>query len=492
MIFFLDYKIKELFYAFLFILCFCSCNDSDKRLSHVEILMDKTPDTCLAILNRMEKQLPVFSRADAMKYLLLRTEVMNKLLIRIDTVSYMPQVLDYYKSHGTKKEQIMAFYLMGCVYRDRNNAQLALEYFLEAVEFVEKNNKKDILDLQAIVYGQIGYEYFKQRLPGRALYAWKKCRSLAMQAGDTVLALQGLEHCGYAYELLNNTDSAVNTAKRVYHGYMKNGNRNYAATSVSTLTNYYLQCDSLEKAKSLIDEYFSFSGIADESGNLPRGQNLFYYYFANYYERKNNLDSAKFYYRKLINTSGEFSCLENGFKGLMSIYSKIGNADSIAKYANLYADANDSANFTKAAVEMNRMQAAYDYSESKKHALEQETRANHLTLLLACIVLVVILIFFLVFFLTKRRHDRRKEEMRKVNEKYTDTLMKYKKTVEDIGKIKENFDKYKSEKKNEIVNLRNALSAFTEHSDDEDWDAEQMLLKHGVVVRLHKHAARGE
>lgn len=54
-----------------------------------------------------------------MQYELERVQTMNKDYIPLDTVSVMDSVLDYYESHGTQKDKMMANYLMGCVQRDK-------------------------------------------------------------------------------------------------------------------------------------------------------------------------------------------------------------------------------------------------------------------------------------------------------------------------------------------------------------------------------------
>ena len=67
-------------------------------------------------------------------------------------------------------------------------------------------------------------------------------------------------------------------------------------------------------------------------GNILLGYGIFYSYIGEYYEKTSRLDSALFYYRKLLNCSlGDIMKLESGYKGLMSVYAKMHKVDSVVK-----------------------------------------------------------------------------------------------------------------------------------------------------------------
>ena len=52
-----------------------------------------------------------------MKYELLYAKAMNKAYIDFTSDSIMKKVALYYDKHGSKNEQMEAYYLLGCVYK---------------------------------------------------------------------------------------------------------------------------------------------------------------------------------------------------------------------------------------------------------------------------------------------------------------------------------------------------------------------------------------
>ena len=60
---------------------------------------------------------------------LMQAKAQNENFEPFTTDSTMLRVVDYYDSHGTANEQMLAHYLLGCVYRDLGDAPRALEHW---------------------------------------------------------------------------------------------------------------------------------------------------------------------------------------------------------------------------------------------------------------------------------------------------------------------------------------------------------------------------
>ncbi len=93
----------------------------------------------------------------------------------------------------------------------------------------------------------------------------------------------------------------------------------------------------------------------------------------------------------------EISNLEEGYKGLMSIYRKMDIPDSIVKYAQLYANANDSANYRHSADEITRTQALYNYNESQKKAEGKAAENRKLWYFIYVVLLISIITSFGIY-----------------------------------------------------------------------------------------------
>ncbi len=64
---------------------------------------------------------------------LMQAKAQNENFEPFTTDSTMLRVVDYYDAHGTANEQMLAHYLLGCVYRDLGDAPRALECYYDAV-----------------------------------------------------------------------------------------------------------------------------------------------------------------------------------------------------------------------------------------------------------------------------------------------------------------------------------------------------------------------
>ena len=441
-------------FCFLVILCIVSCSLSYKPqgLERAESLVDSFPDSAMEILSTIQGEANHYSERYRMEYNLLCAETMNKLYLPMDTIKFMPEVLRYYDRHGSNRDLTMANYLMGCVYRDKGDSPMALNYLLEAASCADTIGREADLKLLSRIYGQIGILFYKQRLPQKAISAWKTSGVYALRAGDTLTAVQSMEFTGHAYSLMGEKDSVLQVAENVYSGYKKIGRENYAAASLSFLIEHCIENGELDKARKLIDEYIHKSGLATAQGEIKPGHEMFYHIWGKFYEKEQKPDSAAYYYRKLIAQSTRLNSLESGYRGLLNVYTAKGVADSVAKYANLFADANDSLSLSLSTADVTRAQALYDYGEYQRI---------------------------------------RQRRMQALRDKYSATMNLYHQALIDMKMMKLGFEKAKKAKTEEIMKLQQALSTYTEYSNVEDWNAEQSLVTNDMVVRLHDHAQKG-
>ena len=91
---------------------------------------------------------------------------------------------------------------------------------------------------------------------------------------------------------------------------------------------------------------------------------LYYYYKGMYLLSQNQLDKAISLFHKVL--SGGF--LEAGYKGLLIAYEQKYSPDSIAKYARLFADANDSSYLNVNQERVRQVSAMYNYNRSQRLA----------------------------------------------------------------------------------------------------------------------------
>ena len=455
-------------------------------LAEAERLVQASPDSALLVLEQAEKETATYPHRNRMRYLLLQAEAMNKAYLPLDSITYMDEVLDYYLSHGNRDERMRACYLMGSVWRDRRNSPLALQYFRDAIGEADTTATDCDYAQVSRIYAQMARLFDRQRYPQMELEQWKQAMRYALLAKDTLMYIQCQEYIGDAYFLLGKEDSVLYFTQQAYEAYLKYGRKDWAAATQIVIADYYLKHDSLANAKQALDEYRNGSGFFEGDGNVSSGYEIFYYYIGEYYEKMARLDSAVFYYRKLLNYPADIMNAESGYKGLMSVYTRMHEVDSVAKYAQLFANANDTANLRNSANEISRTQALYDYSESQRIAVEKSEENQRLWLGL-CVCFVMLSFGGTGIYLYERKQ---KTTRMLANRKYTDLMMQYHQAMEELQSIRSNKQQFQQQKEQEIEKLQQMLAAYQEHSHAGQWELEQSLLQHDIVKRMHQHACK--
>ena len=472
-----------IYFFFVCLLLSCSNGQEPEVLIKAESMLDNAPDSALSLLNKNKREMSQYGKAFQMKYDLLYAEAMNKTYTSMDTLKFMGDVLEYYKHHGNKDEKTRANYMMGCVYRDRGNSPVALQFYYDAIEQADTTSKKCNYSLVSRIYGQIASIYMEQRYPAKEIDAWRIGRHYAILAKDTLSAIQYLESSGDAYLLQGKEDSANICFDRAYDEYRKYGYKNYAAACQIYKVRSCLKKGDTDDAKKALEIYRKESGLFNNEGVIMHGCEGYYYYLGAYYEKTGNYELAVNSFRKLLEYPEDIQNIENGYKGLMEAYSFMGKNDSTVKYATLYASANDSANILKSSSDIIRMQSLYDYTESQNLAVEKSKESRNLWRILFISLLVIIVIVFL--FVNYFRKNR------EVSKKAAEALEQLHKAENDLKTFQNDADGFVKQKTEEILRLRNALSAYKNNFKLEEWNSEQDMLHLNIVEHIRDLAGKG-
>ncbi len=486
-------RMKNLIYCLLLLFVVsCSSHESESEalMRQAEELMSEHPDSALRVLNSIGDKWETLAKAERMRYLLLRTEALNKTYAALDTIEYMDEVLDYYKRHGTPHERTRAYYMMGSVYRDQGNSPQALIYFRDAVNQTSEKDKDRDYAMLSRIYIQMALLFDEQRYAQQEAPMWKEAYKYAMLAKDTLVAINALEGQGSVYWVLNEKDSAMMVSMRCIDEYRKIGRNDYAAGKLGIPIHYYLEHDSLPQAKRAIDEYIVHSGLMDEELRPLIRNEFFYFALGLYYEKTGRSDSALYFYRRLLEYDDDVQNIENGYRGLMSVYRRLGVADSVYKYAELFANANDSANRLNSAGEISRTQALYNLNESQQAALDKTIEANRLKDMIYLMAIAFVVIVVAICYYIRYRLRREKEERMRINKEYSDSLLAYVRAQEELASLHSDTASLIREKEREMENLRQALQPYKEELSPERLSKEHSVLALAIVEKMHAHAAK--
>ena len=458
----------------LIVSLFVACTSNEKqRLQQIENVLEESPDTAWAMLSEDGNRLSKYSKSDRMKYLLLRTEAMNKLFYAMDTINYMNDVLEYYAFYGNAGEKTWANYLMGCVYRDKGNSPKALLYYNEAVAKIDTTKSDCNFSLLSKVYGQMADIYRLQRYPQLESKILDKKALVALMANDTLGYVRAQERKISVFYQLGKMDSVYQIATLAYRYYKKIGKDDYAAATLIPLTEIYLKRKDYVKAKRTLDEYLAKSKLLDKKGEpLYPGTEYFYNYLGWYYIDVGQLDSALYCYRKLLNYPSDIENLEAGYKGLLSIYSHKGMVDSVVKYVRLYADANDTVNFRLSAKEVGKVQALFDYSESQKEAARKAEEAKNVWKALFISLLMIVILLLVI---------------RKMKVRNQKIQTQYDHTKKELGSIQKEIKLLRQK----LENQNGMLSIYETNGNEDKWKKEKLFMESKVVLTFQGDANVG-
>lgn len=397
---------KIIFYFILFfvVTSWLGCNGNSKfreRLVELDSNLISHPDSVYNILQGMRDEAKQQSHVNRMYYELISADAQNKTYIDFTTDSIMIEVADYYEHHGTSNEKMRAYYLLGCTYRDLNDIPMELQCFLDATEKADTStNDCDLYTLYAI-YSQMADLYEDQHLPREELRALKACEEVAIKDNDIAAATKAYELRLCAYYLLNMPDSVLSISEEARRRYLAFDDIENAACLLGTSISILLDREEYDKAYEYMQIFKKESGYFTNNEINSPSVNIFYRSMGRYALHCDKLDSARYYFDKLI----ECNLMEAGYDGLLRLYQKTGNADSIVKYSRLFAIANDSSHIGKNIETVSQINAMFNYGREKRiaeNAKERLLAEKSKTLLLIGVVVVLVMLILLILYAVNR------------------------------------------------------------------------------------------
>ena len=484
-----------LIYMLIFMsLSSCSNRKYEQTITRADNLMELSQDSArsaLAILDSIRPDLSKMGKSTQMRYQLVYAKGMNKGYVDFTTDSLMKEIVDYYDNHGTCQQQMLAHYLLGCVYRDLGDSPAALSCYNDAVEKVDTASKDCDYKLLTRVYEQEGALFLSQSMPQNALSAYQKAEKYAWIAKDTLSAVLSYEHLGNIYEYMDNKNKVIEVYENASRRYRQYGYPVQAARALGGAIQALILTKQYAKAKKYMDVFEAESGYFQKDSCYSYINYSHYYYLKGLYCLESHSDSAKYWFTKSqecakTNNNKSFSAY-----AWYLYYIKHQQMDSVAKYSEQAFAYNDSANLDMERDLMQKMQAIYDYDRWKNVAHNEEvkaTRAN-LTLLVSILVSVSVIIIGILAFLVYRK--KRKLELQEKEEQenmirqqiyYTKQELELLRTVND-RKIADVI----KEKEQTINKLKEDLKDIRDKYSNSSLSDVDILLKESSIYKRIKY-----
>lgn len=312
--------------------------------------------------------------------------------------SLAESIVLYFDRHGNANEQMRAKYILGCTYYDLNELPRALVTYYEAANCADTTQADCNYKLLSLIHGQCASIYHTQVQPRSELKELRLSEYYAWKDKDTLQAIKRYSQQSGAYDFLKMPDSVLFIKERAAQQFREIGRNDRAARTLggSTITSL-LKRGEISKALEYSRIYERESGLFDDDKNIAKGFEIYYYIKGECYLATHQPDSAEYWFRKELRDGQDIRNQIAGSKGLQEVYEQKKNPDSIAKYATLAYELNDSAYSLSEMENIQKFQASYNYNYHRFHAKQKESEAK-IAWLTAVIVILISGILFWYFF----------------------------------------------------------------------------------------------
>lgn len=489
-------KVKLYILSVLLLLVSCTGNKViDEQITRADSLMEANSDSALValgMLDSLRKNNPKMSKAQQMRFDLIYAKGMNKGFVDFTTDSVMKQVVAYYNQHGSANERMLAYYLLGCTYRDLDDSPASLDCYLQATEQADTLSRDCDYHTLARIYGQVGDAYLRQKMPLNAKTAYRKNEKNSWLAKDTLEALIAAEAQVNSSIMLESPSQVIEQCLDVYNNYKKFGYPTEAARSLGVPMSSLILTKQYAKVKRYMDIYERESGYFD--GKLNPSVNYGSYFYAKgLYYLNIHSDSAKVYFQKCLNMSESVKAKLVAFDGWYRYYRQKHQLDSVEKYADLFILYSDSVRIQNEAEAMSKTSALYNYSQWQKKAKVQEIENNKARIvILLMIILVVVMIVVVILYVKNIRKERqiRKEQLLFVKQQILMKEQELQKSQEELAKMKNELSSKSSlvlDKEKSIMMLKDEIEALTNDNNE----SYAVFQQKAMVIKFRELAEKG-
>lgn len=480
-------RLSLLFFLILFsMLLSCTGNKAyDQQLSKADSIMDIADDSAqiaIKMLDALKPEWSKFTKAQRMRYDLLYHKAMNKAYIDFTSDSTMLAVVDYYEHHGTANDKMLAYYILGCVYRDMHETPMALEYYNKATEQADTAAQDCDYATLCRVYSQMGVLFSKQYLPYQELFSFEKATHYAYKAHDTLNAIRYYYNKTGAYTYLDNEDSAIIVNTRAAELFRKHGYDRDADIAFGCNYVYYLKRNNIDKAKKAFEAYnrVNFAG----NQNYEDSYAFLLYEKGLFFLQTNQLDSAYCKLNESLKLSKSFSNKAITTKTLAQYYLKRNNPILAAMYAMKSTEYNDSDLVRVRKTQLHQLQAMYDYSRNKRLAMVAEQKSEKRIMVIYVVILCSIILFCLSIFIYKLQMNKKNHRISLIQQLYNDSLLKLQSNQRELQRVKDLNELEVIQQKEEIImNLKNTIKDIREKFSGSLLTDTDIILQNSAIFR---------
>ncbi|WP_303215271.1 tetratricopeptide repeat protein [Parabacteroides johnsonii] len=370
----------------------CHNHPQAPMLLEVEKIIEEQPDSALSILNKIEN-INQLSEKDHATYCLLLTQAQDLNYITHTSDSLIKIAATYFEKSNDKQHSMLAYYYLGRVNSDLQDALQAQEYYLRALEIGEDSKDYTLL---IKIYNNLGTLYAYQDINDMALPMYKKVLSYLELEPDSVKTGFALRNIARVFSQTQQLDSAIIYYKQaILHSQKK-----VKGAILIDLGNLYYEKKDYDKAKKYIDE-------AEHYAKNKKTIYPIYLSKGRLYIATNQLDSAKHYLSRSLLSENIYTKAGSLYR-LAQIAKKENNYDAYINRIEAYEQLRDSITSKSHFENIRIAQSIFNYQHIVKEKNKFEKKAAQRMIMIYQIFIVFSIIFLTIFFLIKRERKKKK------------------------------------------------------------------------------------
>ena len=401
--------------------------------------------------------------------------------------SLAESLVNYFDRHGDANERMRSRYILGRTYYCLDELPRALETYNEAADCADTTSADCNYKVLSRIHAQSAVIFQRQIQPRSQLKELRIAEYYAWKGKDSLQAIECYAQQGDAYDFLKQPDSVILFKSKASTMFRAIGQIERSAQTIGPAISSLIEIGNKLQAKSYVDLYEKYSGLFDNYGNIEKGREIYYYVKGEFFMATLHIDSAEYMFRKELRDGKDLNNQIAGYKGLQKIYEQKHIPDSIAKYAKLSYELNDSAYLLSEMQNIQKFQASYNYNHHKLLAEQSERKAQQSLNILIVIIALVIILSLLAFFWFRSYQAKRKAG-----------ILQYRKDLEKLEKLQTELQDICSEEKlspweifekkhEEIIAILNRVSAYKRKTKQPFANLEERLSKAPIVKRLKEY-----
>lgn len=448
--------------ALLFVITCCNNLPLLPELSKAEQIMETKPDSALKIIESIKNPENLSEREYA-TYCLLLTQAQDKNYVTHTSDSLIKIAVNYFEKHYDTNHTIFAYYYMGRVYADLQDALQAQEYYLKALSIKENHTDHRMI---ARIYNNLGMIYLYQNIYDMALPVHKEALQNLMQVevDDSINISFVLRNIARIFTKTNQADSAI----YYYEQAIRYSTPKNMSSILNDLGNIYLNKQEYKEADDFLNKAINSATyqIAFYPIYLSKGELMV---------KTNQLDSAK-YYLMLSLQSPNIYTKAGSFFNLAKAEKASHNFKEYTSYMEQYLPLQDSILKLSHFENIRVTQSMYNYQLIAKDKAKFEKESKDRMITIYQLLTFVIAILTGSYFVYQKEMDKRKR-LRDINE------IRYRQSQQFIQDNERQIAKYAAE----IIDNKKQLSEVEKRFCE---TKKLMLEMENRRVHMHKGEAR--